>query len=337
MPVAILGPAKVVLIVLADHADDTGECWPSMTRMTLFTGLGERTVRNAIRDLEKLTIISTAPSRGRSTNTYKLAIERSFTFTPERKKRPTNPALHAGLNGTSTRHLPPVNPAPPAANPASHTVNPAPPAPKPLEPSLTINEPPTPATTAAVPDARTMLFRDGLMTLMHLTGKPAAPSRALIGKWLRDAKDDCSRLHKEISQAAEDRRADPVGWITAALKTSIVQSSPLDTADEFGVAAWVGRQDIKMGDVKGKSVACINGWGVEAICDQIVEAIQGGGGRINTRPNWDAVAGWCREDVPYRDGWLGTISRIAGKLPDQVHSMAVFDAALRNVSRRVSP
>ena len=44
--------AKSVLVALADHADETGLCWPSLARLRLFTCLSERAIRNALRDLE---------------------------------------------------------------------------------------------------------------------------------------------------------------------------------------------------------------------------------------------------------------------------------------------
>lgn len=79
-------------------------------------------------------------------------------------------------------------------------------------------EPPSVDAAASTPDARTMLFRDGVMALRHMTGKPDATCRSLIGRWLKQAGDDCAAVHQQIAQAMEDRRADPVAWITAALK-----------------------------------------------------------------------------------------------------------------------
>lgn len=76
-----------------------------------------------------------------------------------------------------------------------------------------------PAGQVVVPiDARTALFRDGLQTLQALTGKPERPTRTLLGRWLSAAGDDAKRVHTAISQAAENRVADPVAWIEKALK-----------------------------------------------------------------------------------------------------------------------
>lgn len=67
-------------------------------------------------------------------------------------------------------------------------------------------------------DARTALFRDGLKSLQALTGKPEAGCRTLVGKWLRDAKDDAKAVHNAIRSAEEVRAADPVPWIERVLR-----------------------------------------------------------------------------------------------------------------------
>jgi len=51
----------VVLLCLADHADETGVCWPSHARISKKTGLSRRTVGDCLRDLEELGLIERAP------------------------------------------------------------------------------------------------------------------------------------------------------------------------------------------------------------------------------------------------------------------------------------
>lgn len=148
----VTGPKKAVLLALADHADDAGECWPSIARLVLFSGIQERAVRNALRDMEDARIIVTDRSSGRATSHYTLSL---------------NAAPDAALAAASTRHVAPrsvqnnpapdapsrhvmpgsdaSNPAPDAGNPAPHAPNPAPDAP---EPSLTPIEPPKRTVTA---------------------------------------------------------------------------------------------------------------------------------------------------------------------------------------------
>ena len=46
--------AKVqrVLLVLADHANDDGRCWPSIGKIAWMLNLSERTIMRALKDLE---------------------------------------------------------------------------------------------------------------------------------------------------------------------------------------------------------------------------------------------------------------------------------------------
>ena len=81
-----------------------------------------------------------------------------------------------------------------------------------------------PPSAAAVPaavepdDVRTQLFREGLATLRHISGKTDAQSRSLLGRWLRDARDDAARLLSLLRQAEDMRCADPIAWISASLR-----------------------------------------------------------------------------------------------------------------------
>ena len=62
---------KAVLIALANHADPTGDCWPSVARVCLYTSLSERAVRIALRRLEEQGLVTTTHKIGRSSS-YKL-------------------------------------------------------------------------------------------------------------------------------------------------------------------------------------------------------------------------------------------------------------------------
>jgi hypothetical protein len=73
------------------------------------------------------------------------------------------------------------------------------------------------ATASAPPDERTRLFRDGLKTLIGITGRPETACRNLIGKWLKDANDDALLVRRAIEDAERDRPAEPVSWIVGAI------------------------------------------------------------------------------------------------------------------------
>ncbi len=72
--------------------------------------------------------------------------------------------------------------------------------------------------SVATGDVRTQLFREGLATLRRISGKTDAQSRSLLGRWLRDARDDAARLLSLLRQAEDTRCADPIAWISASLR-----------------------------------------------------------------------------------------------------------------------
>lgn len=82
-----------------------------------------------------------------------------------------------------------------------------------------------PPAVTALPDWRERLFRQGLASVSEMTGKPDGAARSLLGRWLRDAKDDARKVLRAIEDAQEQNAADPVAWIEAALKARPAQRS----------------------------------------------------------------------------------------------------------------
>lgn len=76
----------------------------------------------------------------------------------------------------------------------------------------------SPPAEAPPPDARTALWREGLPRLQRLTGKPPQAARTLMGRYLRDAGDDCALLSSVLFEAEQLRPADPSPWIAAAIQ-----------------------------------------------------------------------------------------------------------------------
>lgn len=134
--------AKLVLVALAEHADEAGLCWPSIARLSEFTCLSERAIRNALRDLERAELIAT-DQRGGRLSRYMLRIRHA----PEPRhdvpgSEAVTPAPDAPHPGTTC----PPTPAPDAGDPGTtcrtprHDV-PLTPAPRAPEPSRTVIEP----------------------------------------------------------------------------------------------------------------------------------------------------------------------------------------------------
>lgn len=64
---------KIVMLSLADHANDEGVCYPSVTRLTQRTGLSERAVQGAMKRLREGGYLSVEKNAGRAgSNLYTL-------------------------------------------------------------------------------------------------------------------------------------------------------------------------------------------------------------------------------------------------------------------------
>ncbi|WKN20841.1 helix-turn-helix domain-containing protein [Azotobacter vinelandii] len=110
-PLQDMTPAqKAVLISLADNANDEGVCWPSIARIAERTCLSERAVRNALRWLEEVQLLTSHQRQGRSTwYTVTPAAYAPGSICPPASNAPT-PAPAA----PQPRHELPPTPAPAA-------------------------------------------------------------------------------------------------------------------------------------------------------------------------------------------------------------------------------
>lgn len=102
---------KAVLVALANHADPTGKCWPSVARLCLYTALAERTVRAVLGRLEDAGLINRTEVSGKTTRYH----------------------LNAGVQGQQgcTSRTPPLQqmqptPAPAAPEPSTTLTQPTP-------------------------------------------------------------------------------------------------------------------------------------------------------------------------------------------------------------------
>ncbi|WP_075595556.1 hypothetical protein [Novacetimonas hansenii] len=68
------------------------------------------------------------------------------------------------------------------------------------------------------PDARTVLFRQGLDALVSMTGKPQPAARRLIGKWLKATKDNAQLLSAILFECSQARPIEAIPWIEGAIR-----------------------------------------------------------------------------------------------------------------------
>ncbi|NBW77378.1 MAG: winged helix-turn-helix domain-containing protein [Sphingomonadaceae bacterium] len=66
-------------------------------------------------------------------------------------------------------------------------------------------------------DIRDELWQRGLPILRRLSGIPDAKARALLGRLLKSARDDCARVLAALDEAQDMRPVDPVSWLTRAV------------------------------------------------------------------------------------------------------------------------
>lgn len=78
-PLQLPPTAKAVLVSMADNANDTGECWPSISTIAERTCLSSRSVIRAIQELETYQVLRANRTDGRHTR---------YSITPDAYARP---------------------------------------------------------------------------------------------------------------------------------------------------------------------------------------------------------------------------------------------------------
>jgi hypothetical protein len=73
---------KLVLLALADHANEEGLSWPSLDRLAERTGRDRRTVQRSIAKLERRELLRREPAAGTRSTRYRLPAQRWHHATP---------------------------------------------------------------------------------------------------------------------------------------------------------------------------------------------------------------------------------------------------------------
>lgn len=102
-------------------------------------------------------------------------------------------------------------------------------------------------------DVRTQLFRRGLATLCRISGLNEGRARPIIGKWLRDARDDAVRVLRCIEDAERERIADPVPWITRAIPARGAPTESRNVSERGGAAALLVMEEERKAHVDHES------------------------------------------------------------------------------------
>jgi DNA-binding transcriptional ArsR family regulator len=72
---------KLVLLALAEHADEAGHCWPSVPRMARMSGVSERTILRTLPEIEAAGLVDCERRSGRPTH-YRLRISATIEAPP---------------------------------------------------------------------------------------------------------------------------------------------------------------------------------------------------------------------------------------------------------------
>lgn len=94
--------AKAVLIGLANHTSPDGECFPSVKRLMRYSGLSERAVRETIKRLEEMSLITVVREPGKR-STYTLTLPPAAVAVPPLQQMQDPPAANAGHNRKTNR------------------------------------------------------------------------------------------------------------------------------------------------------------------------------------------------------------------------------------------
>lgn len=89
--------------------------------------------------------------------------------------------------------------------------------------------PPADAVAASPPDARALLWSEGLATYRRLTGKLEGQARGRIGRLVRDAGDNCAIVLAALQDCPFTPEAD--AWLTKAVQA---RASPKQKPDRMG-------------------------------------------------------------------------------------------------------
>lgn len=207
---------KLILYVLADMANEDGFAWPSIATLCEVSGLGERAVQGAVKELAAGGLVE-VDREARKTSTYLLNLSASLTTHP--RSRCAHPAGDAPTP-QEIRPAPQQVRAAPAAGAPEATKKPMKlSAPRALPPEARRQER-LPMLPTSEPGPRAELFSAGLISLMRISGKREGAARSLLGRLLRAASDDHKAVLDVLRRAEELRPADPVPWLMAAVRAT---------------------------------------------------------------------------------------------------------------------
>ena len=201
---------RLVMLALADHADDQGRCYPSTPRLAQRTGMSERAVQGHIKALRAEGYLQIEDNAGPGgTNLFFV------------RPTPVTPADSAPPQKLRPRKSCATPPQKTSFTPAESAD----------EPSRTTIEPSIPEANAsgrcAPSEAENAEFWANAREYLKRKRVSEKPAGSFIGKMIRE--HGFNRTREAFRRSQREGVAEPIPWITATLKTPAHQ--PAITAE----------------------------------------------------------------------------------------------------------
>lgn len=202
---------RLLLLFLADQANGELVCWTGQPAIEHFTGLATNTVRAAVQRLSNMQLIRVESVPGKVTKYHILR-----HYTPSNGDGVASRHTPSNGDGAPPQNVRGGDPGPP------QTVPPTPSKRAPQVLSFSQEErkstflPECDATTAvASVSPRDELWRDGVGLVQSLLGVMDRGAQSFLGKLLKVAGDDCTRVLVLLREAHRQRPIDPASWLMA--------------------------------------------------------------------------------------------------------------------------
>lgn len=236
---------RLILIYLANMANGSLVCWPSLPTIAADLELSPRTVHTSVHRLavNKLIEITAKP---RTVNHYRINRPTNWTPKPAKSARSEDgQAVHNDANIAALTPAKHANPAISSMQDLHDYVAPAPTVPanqacnprhselaklareSTKEEPLKEEESPvlrTEATAIAIaspkppPSIRDLLWKEGREICRRLTGKTYSAAGSQIGVFLKDANQNCQVVLDVLKAAEREGPHDAVSWVRAGIK-----------------------------------------------------------------------------------------------------------------------
>ena len=191
---------KVVLLALADYADDAGECYPAVLTLAEKASVSKATVRRVLKSLEGAGLVEKV-LRFRDDGSQRSTLYRIDMGGCQDVKGGVSDVIGGGV--TSDRGGVSIVTPLYEPSPMNHSVT-----------NVTGADAPFDAPDG---DWKAVLFGPCLAWIAEQENKPPDKLRSLVGMWLSMTGSDARAVVDVVASARAGRVAAPIDWITAHL------------------------------------------------------------------------------------------------------------------------